>query len=753
MKWRQMAMAHQFRLSNNLDYLRFLIKRNRRFMILMGSGMLVLYPVLLLTLRLINTNIYINDIRGIGQVFALILLIVSAISIPFLTLGYINSKRHLDVYHSLPIKRSDLLVVNIVAAFVIMVIPFTVAWFAGGLVVLSADFTILDILTTWITSLMIVSAIFSIIVFTLMHTGTSIDGLLYGMVLNFLPILTYAAYTAFSAIVLLGFNGDYIARYIGLIFPIWSLFENLFEVDTRLWDSSILNGLYWLVISVILLLASRYFYKIRRHDKAESPFTNPYFFTAISAFVSIVFVFLMYAGFYSINESINQNFFNPINFIFPFFFTGVIYLVMDTISQRSFKNLYKAMLRYLIIAFIGFGLLLFGLFTKGFGYISRVPEIDSIKNVEIRIDDYNNVIIPRVEFNQYNYYDNNAMTYLIEDEHGIEIVQNMHKIILSEYKWIDYSNRNIYIYDSRFIDQIQSSEGYVQSYEDYDYSVNPYGNSLTLRFTYTLNSGSVVSRSYTIPYEWTKSLKELTYNKGLLKAHAPNIALRNTYKYLKGVNLQNAFTVNSNSFDYTSFDLELFSQAYEKDYENLSKRSIYDLQPTTLGYVNLTTCKSDKNSDNCIKSRVLINSLYTNTLDYLNSINAKFAEMSYFGSFKPVLFIPSENYSDNKLFYAPSGFNEYFNGFEYYDKFGIFKATYVELNEEQFKKIVNYTTNEGTSKEALISLLVGDPSGTEYIFNGNFLILPEYTNEVLELVKDNPRKVITDPYQLMQIKE
>ena len=42
-------MANQFRLSNNLDYLRFVLKRNRRFMILMTSAMLVLYPVLVLT--------------------------------------------------------------------------------------------------------------------------------------------------------------------------------------------------------------------------------------------------------------------------------------------------------------------------------------------------------------------------------------------------------------------------------------------------------------------------------------------------------------------------------------------------------------------------------------------------------------------------------------------------------------------------------------------------------------------------------
>ena len=749
-------MAHQFRLSNNLDYLRFLIKRNRRFMMLMGLGMIVLYPVLLLTLQLINPNIYINDVRGVGQVFALILLIVSAISIPFLTLGYMNSKKHLDTYHALPIKRSDLLIINVIAAFVIMVVPFTVAWFAGGLVVLSSEFTIIDILVTWITSLMIVSAIFSIIVFTLMHTGTSVDGLLYGMVLNFLPILTYAAYTAFSAIVLLGFNGDYIARYIGLIFPIWSLFENLFEVSTRLWDSSILNGLYWLVISVVLLIASRYFYKIRRHDKAESPFTNPYFFTAISAFVSVVLVFLMYAGFYSINESIEQNFFNPLNFIFPFFFTGVIYLVMDTISQRSFKNMYKAMLRYLVIALVGFGLLLFGLFSKGFGYITRVPEVDSIKSVELRLDDYNSVIIPRVEINYTDYYNSDLFAYLIEDEKGIEIVQNMHKIILNEYKWIDYSNRNVYMYDSSFIERIESTEGYVPSYEELGYSLSPYyGSSLTIRFTYTLESGSVVSRSYNIPYEWTTSLKELMYNKGVLKAYAPNVALREQYKFLNTVSLQNAFTPVTSSFNVKNFDLELFSQAYEKDFENLSSRSVYDLQPETLGYVKLKTCKSEKNENTCIESSILINGLYTNTLAYLDSINASFPEMSNFASLKPIIFIPSENSTDDYKYYTALGLNSSNYGFGEYNKEGVFKATYVELTEEQLNTILPYTSNAGLSNKPLIRLMIGElvTYSTEYTFRGNYLIQPEHMDEVLELVKDNPRKVITDPYAFAQIKE
>ncbi|MBN2876203.1 MAG: hypothetical protein JXL85_00975, partial [Bacilli bacterium] len=166
-------MANQFRLSNNLDYLRFVLKRNRRFMILMTSAMLVLYPVLVLTIRMINPQVNVNDLRPVGQVFNLILLIVSALTIPILTLGYMNSKKHLDVYHALPIKHRDLLSINIIAAFTLMLIPFTIAWVLGGVVSFSLDFTLIDLGMTWLGSLMIVSAVMSIMIFTLMHTGTS----------------------------------------------------------------------------------------------------------------------------------------------------------------------------------------------------------------------------------------------------------------------------------------------------------------------------------------------------------------------------------------------------------------------------------------------------------------------------------------------------------------------------------------------------------------------------------------------------
>lgn len=753
-------MANQFRLSNNLDYLRFVLKRNRRFMILMTSAMLVLYPVLVLTIRLINPQVNVNDLRPVGQVFNLILLIVSALTIPILTLGYMNSKKHLDVYHALPIKHRDLLSINIIAAFVLMLIPFTIAWVLGGVVSFSLDFTLLDLGLTWLGSLMIVSSVMSIMIFTLMHTGTSIDGLLYGLVLNFLPILTYGAYIAFSAIVLLGFNGDYIARYVGIIFPIWSLFENVFEIEIRLWDHILLNGLYWLIISTILLVLSHIIYSKRRHDKAESPFTNAYFFPAVSAVVSVVLIFLMYAGFYTISEGNNQNFFNPLNFIFPFFFTAVIYLVMDVISQRSFKYLYKAMLRYVFIALVGFSLLLTGLASKGFGYITRIPDLEDVTQIAFRFDDYRNFVLP-VQLNN-NYYMTNQSDFIFTDEKGIAAIHEFHEIILNEYKWINYSNRNYWSYPNGLANTIESTDGYTKSYEDFPYNASSYeGSTVYTSITYTLKNGSTISRSYNIPYEWTRSIQDLAYNPSVLRAHALALFADVRYPYLKQISLTNAYSDAYVNLDPTFFDLESFRQAYTADFNQLGELGNEAMVSPTVGYVKFNQCRMDTFTSDCTESKILISERHTETLAYLKTMDRDFPAFGDATDYRFLLFLPDGN-DDDFTFYMPIGQNTWINQWGAYSKTGQYSSTYVELSKEQFELIKDYTTNIGILSEASYSLRVGKKIGfsnqndgqyNHYEFFGNALILPEYKDEVEALIQDLPRLTITDPYQFMNLKQ
>jgi hypothetical protein len=168
--------------------------------------------------------------------------------------------------------------------------------------------------------------------------------------------------------------------------------------------------------------------------------------------------------------------------------------------------------------------------------------------------------------------------------------------------------------------------------------------------------------------------------------------------------------------------------------------------------VNLITCKSDTNKNECIESNILINELYANTLAYLDSINVTFPSLSNFAALRVVMFVPQENVTDDFKFYTAMGMNSSLNGFGSYDKLGNFKATYVELTEEQLLAILPFTTNVGISTEPLLSLMIGESLTytTEYMFKGNTLILPNYMDEVLALIKDNPRFTMTDPYSLVQ---
>ena len=430
-------MANLFRMRVNIDYLRFILKRNRRFIILMSSAMILVFPVLYLTTLAINPDSNQESLRYFGQVLDLILLITSAIILPIILFAYMNKKKDLDVYHALPIRQSDLFITTTLSSLILLSIPFMIAWISGSLISLDNDYTWLMMLENGISSLFTAYAISAIVTLALVHVGTSVDGLLYAALLNVLPVLAYLSYNLFRGIIFLGFNMDASLRIIGMIFPIWSLFENLFEASDRLFEVNILNGIYWLIWTMILFNVSRVVYINRKHEKAESAFTNNYFFPIISSFFMVLLIFIMYSTFYSISNDLNQNYYAPANFIFPFFFAAIVYLVMDTISQRSFKHLFKALLKYLIIALASFSLLFLGLLTRNFTYVTRIPDLEDVESIEFKILDYQRYFL-NTDF-IYNDYSQDFDNIHISDEAGIQTILDLHQIILDEYAWIDYS--------------------------------------------------------------------------------------------------------------------------------------------------------------------------------------------------------------------------------------------------------------------------------------------------------------------------
>lgn len=731
-------MANLFRLRINVDYLRFIIKRNRRFILLMTTAMLIVFPVLYLTTLAINPNTNHASIRSLGQGLVLFLLIVSSIILPILLFSYMNKKKDLDVYHALPIKQGDLFVTTSVASFYLMIIPFIFSWCVGNLISLDINYSWLNMLENGFTSILIAFSISSIVTLALVHVGTSLDGILYAGLLNIIPILAYLSYNLFRSIIFLGFNQNISNKIIGLLFPIWSIYENNYSSTSRLFESSILNGVYWFIWAMILLSLSRVVYINRKHEKAESAFTNNYFYPLISSFFMILLIFIMYSLFYTLNINVSYSYYHPVNFVFPFFFAGLIYLILDTISQRSFKNLFKAMLKYCVIALVGFSFLFLGLFSRSFSFVSRIPKLDDIQSVEFKIEDYDNSIFTH-DYITSN-YSNDSYSMTITNPEDIQTILDFHQIILNEYAWINYSTSDQYRYNSEtLLKAINGSPNYVSSYESYPYSYT-YASNISISIVYNMTSGRNIARQYYVPYEWTKILYSLYASDSVLNFVAPSLAYSDNYSELSLATLREYS--NKDLVKIENLDLSTLKEAYLQDMQNWNQDSYLDLQGPTFAVLNLQT----KNKFNeTFESDIVLNNLTPNTNAYLKSL-ANFPTISS-DIEKMYLLIPQENES-NPIFYKASAAGSWNYA---YAKEGT-KYTSIEVDADLYAKIQPFTTQVGLSNEPLLSLVVYEKDYIginldNYGYMNNLLIKPEYQERVYELIKDYPQSTSTDLYQ------
>ncbi len=741
-------MVNLFKLRLQTEYLRFLLKRNARYMFIMSIAMLTLYPVLGITIKILSRAATYDSIREVGLFFNIALLLLTAFLIPLQVHSYMNSKKNLDVYHALPIRRQDLYLTSLLASILIIVGPFTVGWFSGGLLMMNNTFTFLVILERYVALLAIAIAILSVVLFTMMNTGTSLDAFLYSVTLNFLPILAYGAYILFVQTILLGFTIGDLTKYIAIIFPIYALFDSGFALKTGMWDSGYVNAFYWLIVSGIILALANQFYLRRKSEKAEKPFTNKTFFPVVSGLVVILFIIFAYCVIYNMNTSVAYtSFYNPINFIFPLFFSAVLYLMLDAIAERGFKHLAKAFLTYLIIAAVAVAILVGGIATKGFGYAARIPSLGSIESVDLTYNDYLSLVIPAPQSSYSSpgaSMASNTDTVLnLTSAEDIQAVYDLHKVIIAEYKWLDYNygvggNGNL-------IQIIEDQPGYHKSYTPLPFAVNTLymGNTARIKITYHLKNGGEFQRNYQVPTEWTGSLLKLNNSPEILKLVAPNLAFADTHSKVASADWSTP--ISKTTLLPSLVNLQGLKTAYLQDLASLSDAQINSTEYTALGSLNLRTCTP--NSDiNCYGSSVEVDTRYTHVVDYLTNagiIKPATSEIEI----RSVLVIPSSSSSDfnNSPFFkvALGQSSGRYSGdlFQGSETKAADMLTYVNLTHDEMIQILSYVSQKGISQEPLMNLVLENRVG-------NLLVQAQYADEVNAIIAGKPRLTAMNTYSL-----
>ena len=745
-------MAKLFNMRIQMDYFRFLLGRNRRFIALMSAAMLLVYPVFVMTMISLNSYGAPDALFIVGRVFAMLLFVLFAILVPLLMFAYLNNKKDLDVYFALPIKREEMFQTTGWAGYVILLIPFTLAWLTGGVIAFIYSTISLVLLSeTFFTIIMIGSAIYMVTIFTMMNTGTSLDAFLYNIAVHLLPVLIYGAYLLFGFSMLLGFSDLNSYRILNFISPIWALFSAVFA--TNLMFPPLAYGLYWVLITLVLSAFSGYLYSTRRSEKAETPFVNKRFFPIVSTAYAVLTLILLYNVIYNTNS--NPSLFTLENLVFPLMFAGVLFIVMDTIANRGAKNMVKALLRYALVALITLIVFIPGSLTGGFGYVTRVPKAANVKSVELNMTGSAGLVFPSNYFS-YSYNGSDGYTskissllnqlqsqdMLFDSQEDIKSIVAFHHIILNEYKWVDYSTKShpTRPYERNDITLIPN---YTPSYKAFPFEKASYDSS-NVTITYRMNDGSKLRRTYEISWEWTRDLLTLSSSKQMVKMSAPLIANIGLFDSFSGFKLYDALMTNTTA-DMNKFDFKVFAAKYMEDIDAIAATRSYLPDAAIRGYLEVSgSVKTTSNSTFSANDRIAIDSRFTKTLAWLSAQGYAFPKPVYTAD-SAVLILP-KSATRNVIHYV-AGINPSIYSYSDAEK----DITFVRLTPQQLTAIMPYMSASGFSETPLPALFTsnnlsaGDKPQDPVPANGmkNLLVEKERLTEVMAIIKNNPRQTST----------
>lgn len=443
----------------------FTIRQNIGLIIMSVIGTLLLCPGYLL----IEVNEYhdrmskafyeLNSVISYFGIAACVVGVIGIVVYNIINFSYLYSKKSSDVFHSLPLTRTELLLARSLAGFVSVMIPIIIGYIAVLSIVLFtpwiiADLEILAVLFMYNIFVMLIawsmSLLFMICAGTVFDYALSI-GIVNGGLLIFPHIIS-----VFAEKFLLGFGYSVPDNLLKCSSPIYYYVFTIGDFMNRtskyqigyaykkppLFNS---NEVIAIVVTVlllaVLLTASILLYKRRNAEKAG----NAYAFKFVYIVSNLLLSFEVGFGVGSIFSDIEPS--SPIFWIFSVIGALMASVAFGAISERGFKTYKKS----LVVGGVSAAAIL--LLTAGFavdviGYEKRVPEIDKVISVRADVQGFTVELTGK----------------------DIEYVTKLHKKLVNEYDI---------------------------AYEEMEEKIEEYGyNIYYASFEYTLKNGTTLKRNY-----------------------------------------------------------------------------------------------------------------------------------------------------------------------------------------------------------------------------------------------------------------
>ena len=478
-----------------------------------------------------NPEIY----TGVAAVLYFAVVIAGAILISTYVNSFMHSKKAVDVFHALPVKRPQMLVANFAAALTVLL---TVQFICYSIVAVSGAVILsvqpLEIIVEMLRVALVTAVICAITFFCCVCCNASLDSVVFTAA--FLAIVP--AYTGLICFLMeefvMGFSVSEKVLYTAVKFsPAVMMYETFMRGD-EFSQGLLLSCIYAAAVILIMMLSCRV-YTRRKSEIAQSASTKSplYQFILLAASVGggIFFGFFYQMIFGSSWDSIVHI------GITSCVFTVAIYLVFNAVVSRNPKPTKRGLMGLGVSLVLTVAFLLC-IDSGCFGYESYIPDTADIKSVTVNYKgDYDE--ISKLEYNRYGeLYTTYSGAYPeFADAAEIEAVRNIHKEIVNS------------------IDQNDIQVMY---------------RNVTIQ--YTMNNGKTVIRGYDeeVPVEVLKMLAALEDLESFKKQLYP--VFKVDAGAVESFDIKDGFGKNVQTVKLSDEDKELLYSAIAQDTLNITRQ-------------------------------------------------------------------------------------------------------------------------------------------------------------------------------------
>ncbi len=321
---------------------------------------------------------------GFSSVMFPILTVAMAFASPIIIFSYMQNKRAVDVYHSLPYTRNELLGAGILSGLLYIMIPIIIDFSVIAVVSVgvpgSKPILILAEILYWFPT---VIGVFSVTTLVCVLVGTTFDSFLFSVGLHVTPISVWLMLKFLGSGYILGFDESVLLDDFSIFSPAFIRMPYFTEeqLSKELFINQITICVVWVFISLALTALSFYCYNKRKSEQAETS-TESGPLSMLLRLVGTTVGGILLAILFSSTLLSTNGYYSSSFIIWVFISSFIVYLVGDVIISKRIRNIKKA-----LIPGGSFSLAVVVLVSCYFfditGYSKKLPERDEIVSVTL----------------------------------------------------------------------------------------------------------------------------------------------------------------------------------------------------------------------------------------------------------------------------------------------------------------------------------------------------------------------------------